>query len=90
MGRARTRWINYIRDLAWNRWGLHSSKMMDAIEDREVWQLNLELLPRNPHGKACNEERIRAVSSFKLSSVVLSISNPRVVPSHFSAKLDKT
>ena len=27
------------------------------MEDREVWQLNLELLPRNPHGKVGNEER---------------------------------
>ena len=29
------------------------------MEDREVWRLNLELLPRNPHGKAGNEERRR-------------------------------
>ena len=31
--------------------------MMDVIEDRQVWRLNLELLPHNPHGKAGNEER---------------------------------
>ena len=28
--------------------------------DREVWQLNFKLLPRNPHGKAGNEERRRS------------------------------
>ena len=27
------------------------------IEDREVWQLNLKLLPSNPHGKARNKKK---------------------------------
>ena len=36
--------------------------MMEVMEDREVWRLNLELLHRNPHGKAYNEERRRDVS----------------------------
>ena len=31
--------------------------MMDVIQDREVWRFNLELLLRNPHGKASNKER---------------------------------
>ena len=31
--------------------------MMEVMEDREVWRLHLELLPRNLHGKAGNEER---------------------------------
>ena len=44
VGRPGTRWINYIKDLGWNRSGLHPIKMMDAMEDREVWRLNLELL----------------------------------------------
>ena len=36
VGRPRTRWNNYIEDLRWNRMGLHPSKMIDVIEDREV------------------------------------------------------
>ena len=44
VGRFRTIWINYIEDLGWNRLGLHPSEMMDVMEDREVWRLNLELL----------------------------------------------
>ena len=59
VGRPRTRWTDYIEDLGWNRLGLRPSEMMEVMEDREVWQLNLELLPRNPHGKAGNEERRR-------------------------------
>ena len=31
--------------------------MMNVREDREVWRLSLELLPRNPHGKAGKQER---------------------------------
>ena len=30
---------------------------MEVMEDREVWRLNFELLPRNPHEKAGIEER---------------------------------
>ena len=59
--RPRARWANYIEDLGWNRLGLHPSKMKDVIKDREVWWLNLELLPRNHHGKAGNEERRRTL-----------------------------
>ena len=58
VGRPRTRWTDYIEDLGWNRLGLRPSEMMEVMEDREVWRLNLELL-RNPHGKADNEERRR-------------------------------
>ena len=35
------------------------SEMMNVMEDREVWRLNLELLPRKPHGKAGNEKEER-------------------------------
>ena len=37
--------------------GLHPSEMIEVIEDREVWRLNLKLLPHKSHGKAGNEER---------------------------------
>ena len=57
VGRTRTRWTDYIEDLGWNRLGLHSSEMMEVMEDREVWRLNLELLLLQPHGKAHNGER---------------------------------
>ena len=52
VGRPRTRWTNYIEDLGWNRLGLHPSEMMDVMEDREVWRLNLELLPPQPSRKS--------------------------------------
>ena len=44
VGQPRTRWTNYIENLGWNRFSLHPSKMMDVMEDREVWRFNLELL----------------------------------------------
>ena len=59
VGRPRTRWTDYIDDLGWNRLGLRPSEMIEVMEDREVWRLNLELLPPHPHGKAGNEERRR-------------------------------
>ena len=34
-----------IEDLGWNRLGLRPSEMMEVMEDREVWRLNLELMP---------------------------------------------
>ena len=45
VGRPRTRWTDHIEDLGWNRLGLRPSEMMEVMEDREVWRLNLELLP---------------------------------------------
>ena len=56
VGRPRTRWANYVEDLGWNRLGHHPREMMDVMEDGEVWQLDLELLSRYPHGKVGNEE----------------------------------
>ena len=44
------------KNLGWNRWGVHPSKLMDVMEDREVWRLNLELLPPNPNGIEGNKE----------------------------------
>ena len=41
-----------LRDLGWNRLGLPPSEMMEVIEDRKVWWLNLELLPRQPSPKS--------------------------------------
>ena len=38
----------YIEDLMWNYLVLHPSETMGVMEDREVWLLNLELLPRQP------------------------------------------
>ena len=34
VGRPRTRWTNYIKDLGWNCLGLHPSGMMVVMEDR--------------------------------------------------------
>ena len=59
VGRPRTRWTDYIEDLGWNRLGLRPSEMMEVMEDREVWRLNLELLPPQPSQKAGNEEKRR-------------------------------
>ena len=44
--------INYIEDLGWNRLILRPSEMMEMMEDRELWRLNLELLPPQPSRKS--------------------------------------
>ena len=44
VGRPRTRWTDYFVDLGWNRLELYLSAMMELMEDREVWRLNLEML----------------------------------------------
>ena len=43
--RTKITWTNYIEDLGWNRLGLHPSEMIDVMEGRKVWRLNLELQP---------------------------------------------
>ena len=59
VGQPRTRWIDYIKDLGWNRLGLHPSEMMEVMEDREVWRLNLELLPPQPEMETGRVEILR-------------------------------
>ena len=48
-----------ILDFGRNRLGFHLSGMMQVMEGRELWRLNLELCPRKPHGKASNKQRER-------------------------------
>ena len=52
VGRPKITWTIYIEDLDWNRFGLHSSKMMDVMEDRKVWRLTLKWLPPQPSRKS--------------------------------------
>ena len=52
VGRPRTRLTDYIEDLGWNRLELRPCEMMKVMEDREVWRLNLELLPSQPSRKS--------------------------------------
>ena len=52
VGRPRTRWTDYHEDLGWNRLGLCPNEMIEMMEDREVWRLNLELLPPQPSRKS--------------------------------------
>ena len=66
VGRPRTRWTDYIEDLWWNRLGLRPSEMMEVMEDREAWQLSLDLLPRQPSRKSGQwRKKKKAGSEFK-------------------------
>ena len=51
VGRPQTRWIDYIEDLGWNCLGLCQSEIQTVLVKREVWRLNLKLLPPQTHGK---------------------------------------
>ena len=48
----RTKWLDYIEDLGWNRLGLRQSKMQSVLVDREMWWLNMELLSPKPSRKS--------------------------------------
>ena len=65
VGRPRTRWTDYIEDLGWNRLGLRPSEMMEVMEDREVWRLNLELLPPQPSRKSGQWRKKKKKSSLR-------------------------
>ena len=52
VGRPRTRWLDYIEDRGWKRLRLYPSEMQSVLVDREVWRLNLELLPPEPTKKS--------------------------------------
>ena len=70
VGRPRTRWTDYIEDLGWNRLGLRPSEMMEVMEDREEWRLNLELLPPQPSRKSGQWRKKKKNSRSWLMSMV--------------------
>ena len=43
--RPRTRWKNYVEDLAWSRLGIPPAKLLLVAEDRDAWRSQLELPP---------------------------------------------
>ena len=47
-GRPRTRWRDYISNLAWERLGIPQSELVNVAREREVWGPLLELLPPRP------------------------------------------
>ena len=46
-GEPKTRWRNYVEDLAWSRLGIAPAKFPLVAGDRDAWRSQLELLPRN-------------------------------------------
>ena len=46
-GRPRTRWHNYVEDLAWSRLGIPPAKLLLVAGDQD-WRTQLELLPLQP------------------------------------------
>jgi hypothetical protein len=47
-GRPRTRWRDYVSELAWCRLGVPPEQLEEVCEDREVWASLLRLLPPRP------------------------------------------
>jgi len=66
VGRPRTRWADYIEDLGWNRLGLQPSELLEVVADRDVWRLNLELLPPQPSRTWAGSERKRCWDRVRL------------------------
>jgi len=52
----RTRWLDYITDLAWSRLGVEPAELSELADDREVLQVLLGLLPSRPSPKEKRHE----------------------------------
>ena len=57
------------------RLGLHPSEMMNVIENREGWQLNLELLPPQPSQKSgqCLKKKNKGLSPLERDNRTLEL-----------------
>ena len=64
VGQLRKRKLDYIEDFGCNCLGLHPSKMQSVLGDREVWRLNLELLPQQPSRKIGGRKMKKKLSCF--------------------------
>ena len=72
VGRPRTRWTDYIEDLGWIPWDFAQAKWWRWWKTVRCGGSILSYCPRNPHGKAGNEERRRL---FQYSSIVFDLHN---------------
>ena len=66
VGKPRTRWLDYIEDLGWNRLGLYPSEMQYVLVDRAVWRLNLETLHLQPSRKSGWRKKKKVTSIFEV------------------------
>lgn len=55
-GRPRTRWRDYISNLAWEHLGIPQSELVNVAREREVWGPLLELLPPRPDPGQADED----------------------------------
>jgi len=69
VGRPRTRWQDHIEDLGWSRSGLQPSEMLAVVAERDMWLLNLELLPPQPLRTWAGTERRRITKNCKLNLI---------------------
>ena len=66
---TKNKWVIYIEeDIGCNRLGLHQSKMMEVMEDREEWRFNLKLLPPQPLPKSGHRKDIVFFAIFRIKS----------------------
>ena len=54
--RPQTRWLKYVKDLGSIRLKLCPSETQSVLVDRELWWLNLELLPQQLQKKRTKKE----------------------------------
>ena len=47
-GQPRTRWQNYVEELAWSHLGIPPAELPLVAGDRDAWRCQFELLPHNP------------------------------------------
>ena len=47
-GPPRTRWGNYVEDLAWSHLGISPAKLPLVAGNRDAWRSQLEQLPPQP------------------------------------------
>ena len=92
--RSRTRWLDYIEDLVWNRLGLNTSEVQFVLVDREVWRLNLELLPPQPSRKRKKSKTAVNTSQAGTASCFCYLTSPVfahvILPSQLKFELPST
>ena len=70
VGRPQTRWLDYIKDLSWNRMGRRPSEMQSVLLNGKMWRLDLELFSRKPQGKADREKRYWKFTTIKIYEII--------------------
>ena len=77
-GRHRTRWLNYVEDLAWSRLRISPAKLPLIAGDRDAWRSQFEPLSPQPQKGQAGKRELQWTNLLSYLKIMIMISKKKV------------